>query len=129
MTLEIPASSRVVINRDETDVARTTTRQVSLRLLPFVFLLYICNFLDRTNVAIAALQMNRDLHFSATAYGFGAGISESAYIRNNHGQHVTPDTLPSERSRFIVFGMRLCGVLQIGSRCRYRDRRVPRRLV
>jgi hypothetical protein len=50
-------------------------RRVSLRLLPLLFLLDICNFLDRTNVAIAALQMNRDLHFSATAYGFGAGSS------------------------------------------------------
>jgi len=54
-------------------------QRVSRRLLPFLFLLYICNFLDRTNVAIAALQMNRDLHFSATAYGFGAGIFSLGY--------------------------------------------------
>jgi ACS family tartrate transporter-like MFS transporter len=54
-------------------------RRVSLRLLPFLFVLYVCNFLDRTNVAIAALQMNRDLHFSATAYGFGAGIFSLGY--------------------------------------------------
>jgi ACS family tartrate transporter-like MFS transporter len=47
--------------------------------LPFLFLIYIFNFLDRTNVAIAALQMNRDLHFSATAYGFGAGIFSLGY--------------------------------------------------
>jgi hypothetical protein len=39
----------------------------------------VCNFLDRTHVAIAALQMNRDLHFSATAYGFGAGIFSPGY--------------------------------------------------
>jgi ACS family tartrate transporter-like MFS transporter len=62
-----------------TDLARTTMRRVSLRLLPFLFVLYVCNFLDRTNVAIAALQMNRDLHFSATAYGFGAGIFSLGY--------------------------------------------------
>ena len=75
----IPASSGVGIDRDDTDLARTTMRRVSLRLLPFVFVLYVCNFLDRTNVAIAALQMNRDLHFSATAYGFGAGIFSLGY--------------------------------------------------
>jgi ACS family tartrate transporter-like MFS transporter len=69
----------VGIDRDDTDLARTTMRRVSLRLLPFLFVLYICNFLDRTNVAIAALQMNRDLHFSATAYGFGAGIFSIGY--------------------------------------------------
>jgi MFS transporter, ACS family, tartrate transporter len=75
----IPASSGVGIDRDDTDLARTTMRRVSLRLLPFLFVLYICNFLDRTNVAIAALQMNRDLGFSATAYGFGAGIFSLGY--------------------------------------------------
>lgn len=75
----IPASSSVGIDQDDTDLARTTMRRVSLRLLPFLFLIYIFNFLDRTNVAIAALQMNRDLHFSATAYGFGAGIFSLGY--------------------------------------------------
>src|SRR5262245_49494956 len=69
----VPAST-LGIDRDETDLAQTTMRRVSLRLLPFLFVLYVCNFLDRTNVAIAALQMNRDLHFSATAYGLGSGI-------------------------------------------------------
>src|SRR5262245_47757520 len=70
----VSASAGVGVDGDDTDLARTTMRQVSLRLLPFLFVLYVCNFLDRTNVAIAALQMNRDLNFSATAYGFGAGI-------------------------------------------------------
>jgi sugar phosphate permease len=49
-------------------------RQVSLRLIPFLFALFICNQLDRSNVAIAKLQMARDLGFSATAYGIGASI-------------------------------------------------------
>jgi ACS family tartrate transporter-like MFS transporter len=74
----IPASSGVGIDRDDTDLARATMRRVSLRLLPFLFLIYIFNFLDRTNVAIAALQMNRDLGFSATAYGSVRGSSPSA---------------------------------------------------
>ncbi len=51
-----------------------TMRKVSLRLLPFLFVLYVFNFVDRSNVALAALQMNRDLHFSSSAFGFGAGI-------------------------------------------------------
>ena len=63
----IQASSSAGIDRDDADLARATMRRVSLRLLPFLFLIYVFNFLDRTNVAIAALQMNRDLHFSATA--------------------------------------------------------------
>jgi MFS transporter, ACS family, tartrate transporter len=49
-------------------------RRVTRRLIPFVFILYIFNFLDRSNVGLAALQMNRDLGFSAAAFSFGAGI-------------------------------------------------------
>jgi ACS family tartrate transporter-like MFS transporter len=47
---------------------------VSRRLLPFLFLLYILSFLDRVNVGFAALEMNRDLGFGPTVYGWGAGI-------------------------------------------------------
>jgi ACS family tartrate transporter-like MFS transporter len=59
---------------EECDLARVTLRRISGRLLPLLAILFLCNWIDRTNVAIAALQMNRDLHFTATAYGFGAGI-------------------------------------------------------
>ena len=48
--------------------------RVSRRLIPFLFLLYILNFLDRVNVGFAALEMNRDLGFSPAVYGFGAGV-------------------------------------------------------
>ncbi len=51
-----------------------TLRRVTRRLVPFLFALYIANYLDRVNVSFAALQMNRDLGFSATAYGLGAGV-------------------------------------------------------
>jgi len=56
------------------DVELNTMRLVSLRLLPFLFLLYIFSYLDRANVGVAALQMNNELKFSSAAFGFGAGI-------------------------------------------------------
>jgi ACS family tartrate transporter-like MFS transporter len=59
---------------NEAALEQETMRKVSLRLLPFLFLLYVLNFLDRSNISLAALQMNRDLHFSSSAFGFGAGI-------------------------------------------------------
>ncbi len=65
--------------QDDTALGRATMRRVSLRLIPFILLLYIFNFLDRTNVGIAALQMNRDLQFSPAAYSLGAGIFFIAY--------------------------------------------------
>src|SRR6267142_5129816 len=49
------------------------------RLIPFLFLLYIVAYLDRINVGFAALQMNRALGYSATTYGFGAGIFFLSY--------------------------------------------------
>ena len=49
-------------------------RKVSLRLIPFLFVLYIAAWLDRVNVGFAALQMNDALKFSAAAFGFGSGV-------------------------------------------------------
>ena len=44
------------------------------RLIPFIFVLYLINFIDRVNVGFAALTMNKDLGFSAAVYGFGGGV-------------------------------------------------------
>jgi ACS family tartrate transporter-like MFS transporter len=55
-------------------VAERARRRISLRVIPFVFILYIIAFLDRVNVGYAALQMADDLGFSAEVFGFGAGI-------------------------------------------------------
>jgi MFS transporter, ACS family, tartrate transporter len=49
-------------------------RKVTLRLIPFLFVLYIVAWLDRVNVGFAALQMNSDLGFSSAAFGFGSGV-------------------------------------------------------
>jgi ACS family tartrate transporter-like MFS transporter len=62
------------VDVDDSALAAAALRRASAHLLPFLFVLYVFNFLDRTNVGIAALQMNRDLGFSASAYGLGAGI-------------------------------------------------------
>lgn len=60
---------------DETVVLeRATLAKVTRRLIPFLLLLYVIAWLDRVNVGFAALQMNRELGFSAAVYGFGAGV-------------------------------------------------------
>src|SRR6185295_13667121 len=58
---------------------RETLAKVTRRLMPFLLLLYIVAWLDRVNVGFAALQMNEDLGFSATVYGFGAGVFYFGY--------------------------------------------------
>jgi ACS family tartrate transporter-like MFS transporter len=61
------------------DLSSATLRKISLRLIPFLFLLYIVAWLDRVNVGFAALQMNSDLKLSAFAFGFGSGIFFAGY--------------------------------------------------
>ena len=51
-----------------------TMRRVSLRILPLLSLGYIFAYLDRSNVGIAALQMNQELGFTPAVFGLGAGI-------------------------------------------------------
>ncbi len=55
-------------------------RKVTLRLIPFLFLLYIIAYLDRVNVGFAKLQMQQALGFSDTVYGIGAGIFFLGYF-------------------------------------------------
>lgn len=53
---------------------RALYAKISWRLIPYMFLLYIVAYVDRVNVGFAAMDMQRDLHFSNTVYGTGAGI-------------------------------------------------------
>ena len=46
-----------------TQISEHTRRIVGMRLLPFLFILYIVNYVDRTNLAYAAMGMSRDLGF------------------------------------------------------------------
>ena len=54
--------------------------QLTWRLVPFLFLLYIVAYLDRINVGFAALQMQQDLGLSDVVYGLGAGIFFAGYF-------------------------------------------------
>jgi len=56
------------------DLQARTMRRVSLRIVPFIMLLYFVAFIDRVNIGFAALTMNKDLALSPSVFGFGAGI-------------------------------------------------------
>lgn len=55
-------------------------RRITLRLIPFIFICYLFNYLDRVNVGFAKLQMLDALSFSETVYGLGAGIFFIGYV-------------------------------------------------
>ncbi len=54
--------------------------KVAWRLVPLLFFCYVAAYLDRVNVGFAKLQMLKDLHFSETVYGLGAGIFFIGYF-------------------------------------------------
>jgi ACS family tartrate transporter-like MFS transporter len=59
---------------------RAVLVKVSRRLLPFLFLLYVVNILDRVNVGFARLQMLDDLGMGERVYGRAAGIFYVGYL-------------------------------------------------
>jgi len=61
-------------------VADRARRRVMLRIMPYVFLLYIIAFLDRVNVGYAFLKMKGDLGFADDVLGLGAGIFFIGYF-------------------------------------------------
>src|ERR1700732_199541 len=60
-------------------IGASAMRKATLRLIPLIALGYGAAYMDRVNISFASLQMNRDLHFSATTYGFGAGLFFLSY--------------------------------------------------
>jgi ACS family tartrate transporter-like MFS transporter len=55
-------------------IGRSAQRKAGLRLIPVIGIGYGLAYIDRLNLSFASLQMNHDLHFSASVYGFGAGL-------------------------------------------------------
>ena len=69
-----------ITKADVPDVGQRARRRVAYRLLPFVFLLYVINYIDRVNVSFANLRMSTDLGLSDRAYGLGVGIFYVTYV-------------------------------------------------
>jgi MFS family permease len=55
-------------------IEATTIRKLRIRLLPFLFALYVVAFIDRINLGFAALTMNPELAIMSQQFGFAAGI-------------------------------------------------------
>ncbi len=54
--------------------------KVRRRIIPYLFICYVVNYLDRFNVSYAALEMKGDLGFTDAAYGLGAGMFFFGYV-------------------------------------------------
>ncbi|WP_144934432.1 MFS transporter [Pseudomonas alabamensis] len=68
------------MNNNKTVDEQATVRKVTLRIIPFMFLLYIVSYLDRANIGYAALEMNKELALTSEAFGFVSGIFFIGYF-------------------------------------------------
>src|ERR1700734_1266370 len=83
MVIVFPNTERASARREEamaTVQEHSVMRRVAWRLVPFLGLAYFINALDRFNISIAALTMNKALGLSATTYGLGAGAFFWSYV-------------------------------------------------
>jgi ACS family tartrate transporter-like MFS transporter len=67
------------MDKSDNWIGNSALRKASVRLIPLIGIAYGVAYTDRVNISFAALQMNRDLHFSASSYGLGAGLFFLSY--------------------------------------------------
>jgi MFS transporter, ACS family, tartrate transporter len=57
-----------------------TLQKVRIRILPYLFLLYVISYLDRINIGFAALTMNKQLAITSQQFGLFVGIFFLGYF-------------------------------------------------
>jgi len=62
------------------DAGESARTRIAARLLPFLFLLYVANYLDRTNIAYATLGMKGDVGLTDSVFGTASGIFFIGYF-------------------------------------------------
>jgi ACS family tartrate transporter-like MFS transporter len=69
-----------VMASPQTSAGASARTRIAARLLPFLFLLYVANYLDRTNIAYATLGMKGDLGLTDSVFGTASGIFFIGYF-------------------------------------------------
>src|ERR1043166_8910815 len=64
----------------QAEAGESARSRIAWRLLPFLFLLYVANYLDRTNIAYAKLGMKGDLGLTDSVFGTASGIFFIGYL-------------------------------------------------
>ncbi len=68
------------LSADLSPVAIRARNRITWRLMPFLLVLYFIAFIDRSNVSVAKLGMQKELAFTDTIIGFGSGIFFIGYF-------------------------------------------------
>jgi ACS family tartrate transporter-like MFS transporter len=61
-------------------VADRARRRIARRLLPFLLLLFVLAYVDRTNIAVASISMKQDFGFTEAIVGTAAGVFFLGYF-------------------------------------------------
>jgi ACS family tartrate transporter-like MFS transporter len=88
-------------------------RRIARRLVPFLILLYLVAFLDRSNIAFARLTMDRDLGIGDTLYGLAAGIFFLGYFLFEVPSNLA--LLRAGARRWIALLMLLWGLVSVST--------------
>jgi ACS family tartrate transporter-like MFS transporter len=93
-----------MVSKHETLAVRTRT-QVTRRLIPYLMFVYLLAYLDRANIGVAKLGMQKELGFSDAVIGFGSGIFFLGYLLLD-----LPGSLIVERwsARKWIAGIMIC---------------------
>ncbi|CAE6868117.1 Putative tartrate transporter [Paraburkholderia nemoris] len=65
---------------DNMSIERRVIKKIIWRVVPFLTTCYIFAILDRNNIGLAALQMNKDIGLSKSVFGFGSSLFFIAYF-------------------------------------------------
>ncbi|KRF16888.1 MFS transporter [Nocardioides sp. Soil796] len=77
MTTELAPTSSLP---EEHALQQRVMKKVARRLIPFLGIAYLLNYLDRSNIAFAKLTMSADLGLTETMYGLASGLFFIGYI-------------------------------------------------
>jgi MFS transporter, ACS family, tartrate transporter len=109
---ESGGSSLRTVSSSQRDILRhAALSKIARRLIPFLFILHLIAFLDRSNIPFAQLQMGVSLSFTYAVYGMGAGIFFIGYLLFG-----VPSTMALEKvgpRRWISFIMIIWGIITI----------------
>ena len=87
-------------------------RKISWRIMPFILLAYVANYIDRTNIGIAQLSLRTDLGFSEQVYGIGVGLFFVGFILFEIPSNMLLDRIGARRTLLrIMVGWGLVSVL------------------
>ena len=61
-------------------LSRPLVSKLFWRIIPLLLLIVMLNYIDRSNLGFAALQMNSQLGFTPAVYGTGASVFFIGYV-------------------------------------------------